>query len=79
MKIGSGWTKNAENGDTYISVALDEVIYELHPQLKGCYLNLWHVKKEDRKADNSPQWQVTLNTKKEKQGTDKEFDDIIPA
>lgn len=67
MKIGSGWTKNTENGDTYISIALDEVLEELCPALKNCYINLWHVKKEDRKSDNSPSWTVSLNVKGEKE------------
>lgn len=67
MKIGSGWTKTTENGDTYISIALDEVLKELCPALKGCYLNLWHVKKEDRKNDDSPSWTVALNVKQEKE------------
>lgn len=67
MKIGSGWTKTTENGDTYISIALDEVLKELYPALKGCYLNLWHVKKEDRKNDDSPSWTVALNIKQEKE------------
>lgn len=66
MKIGSGWTKNTENGDTYLSIALDEVITELYPQLKGCFINLWHVKKEDRKSENSPSWTVSLSVSKEK-------------
>ena len=67
MKIGSGWTKNTENGDTYISIALDEVIGELYPALKDCFINLWHVKKEDRKGENSPSWTVSLNVKQEKE------------
>lgn len=67
MKIGSGWTKNSDKGDTYISVALDEVITELFPQLRGCYINLWHVKQEDRKGDTSPSWTVNLSVKKEKE------------
>ena len=79
MRIGSGWTKNTENGDTYISIALDEVIGELYPQLKGCFINLWHVKKEERKGENSPSWTVSLSVKKEKEEkADKEFDEIVP-
>lgn len=79
MRIGSGWTKNAESGDTYISIALDEVVEELFPQLKGCYINLWHIKKEDRKdPEKSPSWTVSLSVKKEDKSSDKEFDDIVP-
>lgn len=66
MKIGSGWTKNTDNGDTYISIALDEVIENLFPQLKDCFINLWFVKQEDRKGENSPAWSVNLSAKKEK-------------
>lgn len=67
MKIGSGWTKNTDGGDTYISVALDEVIEQLCPQLKGCFINLWHIKQEDRKGENSPAWSVNLSVKKDKE------------
>lgn len=66
MKIGNGWTKTTENGDTYIPIALDEVIENLYPQLKKCFLTLWHVKQEDRKNENSPAWTVTLSVKKDK-------------
>lgn len=72
MKIGSGWTKTTEGGDTYISIALDEVIGELFPALKGCFVNLWHVKKEDRKNDNSPSWTVSLSVKQEKETKENE-------
>ena len=81
MRIGSGWTKTTESGDTYISIALDEVIGELYPQLKGCYINLWHVKKEDRKdPEKSPSWTVSLSVKQETENkkSDKEFDEIVP-
>ena len=73
MKIGSGWTKNSDKGDTYISVALDEVIEELFPQLRGCYINLWHIKQEDRKGDTSPSWSITLSVKKEKETESEEI------
>lgn len=76
MRIGSGWTKTTDNGDTYISVALDEVIGELYPQLKGCYINLWHIKQEDRKSENSPAWSMSLSVKTEKE--DKKVTDEIP-
>ena len=73
MKIGSGWTKTAESGDTYISIALDEVIGGLCPGLKNCYINLWHVKKEDRKSDNSPSWAVSMSLKQEKEDNEITF------
>lgn len=71
MKIGYGWTKNTENGDTYISISLDEVIGVIFPPLKpllrDCFITLWHIKKEDRKNENSPSWAIDLKIKKEKE------------
>ena len=69
MRIGHGWTKNTDNGNTYISTAIDEAVLELYPQLKNLNLTLWHVKAEDRKSENSPQWTIEIKPKKEK--TDK--------
>ena len=79
MKIGSGWTRNTDNGDTYISIALDEAIEELFPQLKGCFINLWHIKQEDRKVDNSPAWSINLSVKKEltKQSKSEEIEELF--
>ena len=75
MRIGSGWTKTTENGDTYISIALDELVGELYPQLKNCYISLWHVKKEDRKdPEKSPSWTVSLSVKQDKE--EKETEEI---
>lgn len=74
MKIGSGWTKTTDNGDTYISVALDDVVEELYPQLKGCLINLWHVKQEDRRGEKSPGWTISLSVKKQKE--EKETEEI---
>ena len=31
MKIGNAWTKTSEDGKTFLSVALDEVILEKYP------------------------------------------------
>lgn len=39
MKIGNAWTKTSDDGQTYISVALDEVILEKYPFLKNCFVN----------------------------------------
>lgn len=66
MKIGSGWTKNNNDGDTFISIALDETVLELYPQLKNCNISLGWIKDEDRKKENSPAWSVNLSVKKQK-------------
>ena len=66
MKIGSGWTKTTDNGDTFISCAVDETILEMYPQLKNLSFALWHVKKEERKNENSPHWTISIKPKKEK-------------
>ncbi len=66
MKIGNAWTKNSDDGQTYISVALDEVILEKSPFLKKCFINLWRIPQEERKNENSPGWAVNLSAKKEK-------------
>lgn len=66
MKIGNAWTKNSDDGQTYISVALDEVILEKYPFLKKCFINLWRIPQEERKNENSPGWAVNLSAKKEK-------------
>jgi hypothetical protein len=69
MKIGSGWTKTTNDGDTFISVSLDETLEVLYPQLKDCFITLWHVKQEDRKSETSPSWTVSLSVKKEQATT----------
>ena len=75
MKIGNAWTKTSEDGKTFLSVALDEVILEQYPFLKNCFINLWHIPAEERKNENSPGWNVTLSVKKQKEGAKEE--DIV--
>lgn len=75
MKIGNGWTKTTENGDTYISISLDEIFGAWLPWLKNCYITLWHIPKDERKSENSPSWTLNINAKKEKQ-QDNTADDV---
>nr|DAS99161.1 MAG TPA: Protein of unknown function (DUF736) [Caudoviricetes sp.] len=65
MRIGNAWTKTTEDGQTYISVALDEVVLEQYPFLKNCFITLWHIPQEDRKKESSPGWTINLSAKKE--------------
>lgn len=71
MRIGSGWTKTTENGDTYISISLDSILGVIFPFLKPllekCYLTLWHISQADRKGENFPSWDFVLSVKKEKE------------
>ncbi len=67
MKIGNAWTKTSEDGNTFISVALDEVILEQYPFLKNCFINLWRIPSEERKNENSPHWNVNISVKKQKE------------
>nr|DAZ11195.1 MAG TPA: Protein of unknown function (DUF736) [Caudoviricetes sp.] len=73
MKIGNAWTKTLDDGQTYISVALDEVILEIYPFLKNCFVNLWRIPQEERKNENSPGWAVNLSAKKEKPKEEQEL------
>lgn len=75
MKIGNGWTKTTENGDTYISISLDEIFGAWLPWLKNCYITLWHIPKDERKSENSPSWTLNISLKKEKQ-QDNTADDV---
>lgn len=76
MRIGNAWTKTSEDGNTFLSVALDEVILEKYPFLKNCFINLWRIPAEDRKNENSPGWNVNISVKKQKEEV-KEEDFII--
>lgn len=72
MRIGNAWTKTSEEGKTFISVALDEVILEKYPFLKNCFINLWYIPSEERKNENSPDWNINLSVKKPKETTPSE-------
>ena len=64
MRIGSAWTKTSEEKKkTYLSVALDDVVLELFPQLKECSISLSYISPEDRKSDKSPAWYINLSKK----------------
>lgn len=73
MKIANAWTKTSDDGATFISVALDEVILEKYPFLKNCFINLWRIPQEDRKNENSPHWNVNVSVKKPKAETEPEI------
>lgn len=75
MKIGNGWTKTTEKGETYISISLDEVFGAWLPFLKNCFITLWHIPKEERKSENSPSWTLNISIKKEK-NTENTPDDV---
>ena len=66
MRIGSAWTKNSNDGKTYISVALDETFLELFPQIKDCNISLSHIPAESRSSENSPSWSLSLTKRKPK-------------
>lgn len=74
MNIGSAWAKVSEKGTRFLSIALDEAILELYPQLKNCTITAFYIKEEDRKSDKSPTYQLVLNKKKPVEN--KETDDI---
>lgn len=79
MRIGSAWTKQTENNEAYVSISLDDVITELYPELKNCFINLWYVPKEERKNENSPTWSVNISVKRENKSQKKEIrEDEIP-
>lgn len=70
MKIGNGWTKNTEDGKTYISISLDDTLCEVFPQLKAieqnCFMTLFNIPKEERKTENSPGWVLNVDKKRNK-------------
>lgn len=81
MRIGSAWTKQTEKGEAYVSISLDEVVTEMCPMLKNCFINLWYVPKEERKNENSPTWSVNISVKKDlekKKETAEDLDEDVP-
>lgn len=66
MNIGNGWSKTTESSKCFISVSFDKAFLELHPEFKNCFFNLWYVSPDDRKGENSPDWNVILSAKNEK-------------
>lgn len=63
MKVGSGWSKETENGKKYISTAIAKEVQVLYPQLKDISITLWFVPKEDRRTEDSPAWEISLTAK----------------
>ena len=67
MNAGYGWTKTTEDKKTYISISLDEIFGAWFPFLNKIYITLWHIPKEERKSENSPNWVLKFGLKKDKQ------------
>jgi uncharacterized protein (DUF736 family) len=63
MKVGSGWSKETENGRKYISTSIAKEVQVLYPQLKDVSITLWYVPKEERKKEESPAWEISLTAK----------------
>lgn len=66
MRIGNGWTKTTQDGNTFISTSLDDAFLQICPQLKGCNLTLSHIKAEERKSENSPGWNINLSIRRDR-------------
>lgn len=73
MKIGNAWTKTSEDGNTFLSVALDEVILEQYPFLKNCLLTCggFRQKIEKTKIHRAGTSIFLLKSKKKKQSKKK--------
>lgn len=65
LKIGSGWTKNTKDNQTFISYSINEEILELYPCLKELRITSFHIPKEERKNENSPSWSLVIKKKQE--------------
>lgn len=66
MKVGSGWSKETENGKKYISTAISKEVQVLFPQLKDVSITLWYVPKDERRTEDSPCWEISLTSKSDK-------------
>lgn len=69
MKIGSGWTNYTDDGKEYVSIAIDDAIREILPQLKNISIGLTRLPLSEAKSENSPDWAVTIAKKKEAKKT----------
>lgn len=65
MKIGSGWDNFTNEGKEYISVAIDDAIKEIYPELKNLSFGLSRIPVSEAQPENSPNWSVTIAKKKE--------------
>lgn len=73
--IGSGWTKKNDEGKLKsISIALNEDIQELCPNLKGVKFSISPIPKEQRSdKENAPTWRVSMfKPQKQTETTQKE-------
>lgn len=81
IKIGSGFTNTTEDGKTFISISLFNVLGVIFPFLKPiverCFITLWFIPQENRKNEKSPAWDLVIDEKKEKKEPPK-VDEEIP-
>ena len=67
IKIGAIWGKTADKTNKrYLSFALDPAVLELYPQLKGCSIVAFYIGQNDRKNENSPDYELFLDVKGKK-------------
>ena len=59
MNIGAVFSNISENGNSYMSVVLNEEIKELFPALKNLRITLKEIDESERK-ENSPYYRVEL-------------------
>jgi uncharacterized protein (DUF736 family) len=66
MNIGAVFSNISENGNSYMSVVLNEEIKELFPALKNLRITLKEIDESERK-ENSPYYRVELYKPKTKE------------
>lgn len=66
MDIGSVFFNATDDGKTYMSVVLDDVIKEIYPILKEIRFSLIEIPEEKRK-ENSPIYKVSAYKPKKEQ------------
>lgn len=76
MKIGSAWSKISSEGNSYLSIGIDEFIKDLCPILKDYNISLNFITYgEGKRKENSPVYSVNVYKKKEQtESENNEFD-----
>lgn len=69
MHIGSGWTKTNKEGNTFISITIDESLRELFPQLNNLRFILSYV--SERTSDKAPHWKLSTFVSSKDDGSNK--------
>ncbi len=77
MNAGYGWTKTTEDGKTYISISLDEIFGAWFPFLNKIYITLWHIPKDERKSEKSPNWVLKFGLKKDKPQDAEQTEEVL--